>query len=75
MAAIEQEIIEQIRRLNPEQQKQVLNFVRELNHVQGETVEAFFERTSHIHIPKEDLDEMKRYIEEDDEGIDWDDCA
>jgi hypothetical protein len=73
MAAIEQEIIEQIRRLNPEQQKQVLNFVRELSYEKGETGREFIERTKGINFPKEDLEEIARIIEEDEERIDWDD--
>jgi hypothetical protein len=70
---IEQELIEQIRRLNVEQQKRVLNFVREFNRPKGELGKDFLERTSKIHFPKEDLEEIARYIEEDEERIDWDD--
>ena len=73
MAAIEQELIEQIHRLDEEQQKRVLDFVRELSRPKGELGKDFLERTSNIHIPKEDLEEMLRYIEEDEERIDWDD--
>ena len=73
MAAIEQELLEQIRKLDTEQQKQVLDFVRQLNRPQGELGKDFLERTSKIHISKEDLEEMKRVAEEDEERIDWDD--
>ena len=73
MAAIEQELLEQFKRLDTEQQKQVLDFVHRLTQPRGELVKDFLERTSHIHIPKEDLAEMARYIEEYEERIDWDD--
>lgn len=73
MATLEQELIEQIRRLDEDQQKRVLDFVRELGYPRGELVKDFLERTNNIYIPKEDLEEMLRYIEEDEERIDWDD--
>jgi len=73
MATIEQELIEQIHRLDEEQQKRVLDFVHELKRPTGEPGKDFLKRTSNIHIPKEDLQEMLRYIEEDEERIDWDD--
>jgi hypothetical protein len=73
MAAIEQEILEQIQKLNPDQKKQVLDFVQKLNQPKSETGKEFLERTKHIKFPKEDLEEIARYIEEDEERIDWDD--
>ena len=73
MAAIEQELFEQIRKLDTEQQQQVLDFVRQLNRPQGELGKDFLERTAAIQFPKEDLEEMARIIEEDEERIAWDD--
>jgi len=73
MAAIEQGLFEQIRKLDTEQQKQVLDFVRQLNRPKGELARDFLERTSKIHIPKEDLEIMKCVAEDGEERIDWDD--
>ena len=73
MAAIEQELIEQIRRLDTEQKKRVLEFVRQLDRPKGELGTDFIARTRAIKFPKEDLEEIARIIEEDEERIDWDD--
>ncbi len=72
MAAIEQELLEQLKKLDTDQKKQVLAFVHRLTQPQGEPGRDFIERTSHIHFPKEDLEEIERYIEEYEERIDWD---
>jgi hypothetical protein len=73
MAAIEQEILEQIRKLDLAQKKQVLDYARRLTHPKGELVSEFLERTREIRISPEDLAIMKRVAEEDEERIDWDD--
>ncbi len=73
MAAIEQELLDQIRKLDQEQQKRVLDFVHKLTALQGEPVKDFLERTRTISVPKEDLAEMARFIEEEFERIDWND--
>jgi len=73
MAALEQELLEQFNKLDTTQQQQVLDFVRRLVHPKGEPGKDFIERTSQIHFPKEDLEEIKWYIEEYEERIDWDD--
>jgi hypothetical protein len=66
MAAIsyEQEILEQIRQMNEEQQKEVLAFARSLKRPEGETGKQFIERTKGIHIDPEDLALMQEAIEE-----------
>jgi hypothetical protein len=73
MAAIEQEILERVQQLNPDQKKQVLDFVQKLTQPRGESGRDFLERTKGINFPKEDLEEIARIIEEDEERIDWDD--
>lgn len=73
MAAIEQEIIERIRKLNPAQQQKVLAFVHELEKPKGELGRDFIERTKDIVISPEDLEIMRRVAEEDEERIDWND--
>jgi hypothetical protein len=73
MIAIDQELLEQIKKLDPAQKKQVLDFVHRLTQPKGELGKDFIERTSHIDFPKEDLEEIKRYVEEYEERIDWDD--
>ncbi len=73
MLAIEKELQEEIQKLDTAQKKQVLDFVRGLTRPKGELVKDFFERTSHIHFPKEDLEEIARFVEEYEERIDWDD--
>jgi hypothetical protein len=50
-----------------------LDFVRQLNRPKGELGKDFLERTAGIQFPKEDLEEIARIIEEDEERIDWDD--
>ena len=73
MAAIEQELLEQFKKLDRNKQKQVLDFVHQLTHPKGELGRDFIARTSQIHFPKEDLAEIAQYIEEYEERLDWDD--
>ncbi len=72
MTTIEQELLYQLQVLNPEQQQEVLDFAYQLIHPKGELVSDFLARTSQIHFPKEDLEEMARFIEEEFEQVDWD---
>jgi hypothetical protein len=70
--SLEQQILEQFRNLDSDQQQQVLDFIHHLKrHPPGEPGWLFLERTRDIYIPDEDLEAIKRAIEEDCEGIDW----
>lgn len=73
MATIEQEILDQIRKLDLEQQRQVLDFVRGFTHPKGVLVRDFLEQTRDIQISPEDLEIMSRVAEVDEERIEWDD--
>ena len=73
MAAIEQELFEQIRRLDIEQKKQVLNFVHSLMRPRGEPVRDIIQHANQIGFSHEDLEEMRQFIEQEFERIDWDD--
>ncbi len=71
-----QEILEQLDRLNADQQRQVLEFARGLQRPVGEPGWMFIERTRDIWIDPADLEVMKQVIEEECERIDpdeWDD--
>jgi hypothetical protein len=71
-----QEILEQLDRLDTEQQRQVLAFMRSLSTPQGIPGWLFIERTKNLRIDLADLEIMKQAIEEDCERIDpdeWDD--
>jgi hypothetical protein len=71
MTTLERELLDQFQMLNPEQQQQVLDYVRQFAQPVGELGSDFLARTSQIHFPKEDLEEMARYIEEEFEKIDY----
>lgn len=60
----EQQIIEQIRDMSDEQQRQVLEFTRTLKRPKGISGKEFLERTKDIHIDSEDLKRMQEAIEE-----------
>ncbi len=66
-----QQIIERVNRLDADQQQKVLEFVRELERPRGEPGRLLIERTRHIQIAPEDLEEMARAIEEQCEQVDW----
>jgi hypothetical protein len=70
---IERQILEELHRLKPEQQQKVLEFARELT---GSKTPKGVPSSSLLKfgglIPKEDLDEMMKAIEEDCERIDYD---
>jgi hypothetical protein len=73
MAAIEQELIEQFQKLDAEQKKKVLDFVYSLTHPRGEPLGEIFQHASQLGFLREDLEQMKQFIEEEFERIDWDD--
>jgi hypothetical protein len=66
MAAIsyEQEILEQIRDMNEEQQKEVLAFVRSLRRPKGISGLEAIRIADEINFPKEDLAEIAEAIQE-----------
>jgi hypothetical protein len=68
---VERQLIEQLNRLDPSQQQRVLDFARELaTATRPQGVPASKLKQFAGLIPKEDLAEMKRAIEEDCERID-----
>ncbi len=67
-----QEILELLDRLNTEQQRQVLEFVRDVQRPSGEPGPLLVRHAREIRFPHEDLEEMKRAIEEECERIDQD---
>ncbi len=69
MAAIEQEIIERISKLDAEKQKRVLEFVRSLGLPQGISGEDLIARAHQVNFDPVDLEEMKHAIEEGCERI------
>ncbi len=73
MVAIEQELLEQFKKLDTDQKKQVLAFVHRLIEPRGELVRDIVQHASELDFPREDLEEMKRFIEQEFERIDWDD--
>lgn len=73
MVVLEQELLEQFKKLDTVQQQQVLDFVHQLSQPKGEPFRDMFQHAREIAFPKEDLAEIKRLVAEDEEGIDWDD--
>jgi hypothetical protein len=69
MAALEQEIIERLSKLNTEDQKRVLEFVRNLAQPQGIPGESLIARAHEVNFDPADLEEMSRAIEEGCERI------
>ncbi|MCL4249151.1 MAG: hypothetical protein KJ065_13470 [Anaerolineae bacterium] len=69
MSAVEQEILEAVRRLDPKQQQRVLEFVRTITPKGGTTFAEMREIAREIAFPKEDLDEIARIIEEEFEQV------
>lgn len=71
----EQEILDQIRTLDPEARRQVLEFARSLNHPKGISGKEFLRRTQGMQGDLADLELMERAIEEEFEKVDpdeWD---
>lgn len=69
---LEQAILEQLRKLNADQQNRVLEFARNLSQPRGEPGKLFLERIRDIHIDPADLEIMRQVAEEDCEQIDLD---
>ena len=69
MAAIEQEIIERISKLDAEKQKRVLEFVRSLALSPGIPGEELIARAHQANFDPTDLEEMQRAINEGCERI------
>lgn len=71
----EQEILDQIRALDAEEQRRVLEFARSLRHPKGISGKEFLERTKGTRANLADLELMEQAIEEEFEGVDpdaWD---
>ena len=64
MAAIEQEIIERISKLDAEKKNRVLEFVRSLGIPQGILGEDLIARAHQVNFDPAGLEEMKQAIEE-----------
>ena len=69
MAAIEQEIIERVSKLDTEKQQRVLEFVRSLDAPQGIRGEDLIARAHKVNFDPADLEQMKQAIEEGCERI------
>jgi hypothetical protein len=68
----DRELLEQVHKLDEDQQRRVLEFARILaqaSQVRGESGHSILQSAGLFH--DEDLDEMARAIEEDCERIDW----
>ncbi len=63
MAAIEQEILEWVSKLDAEKQRRVLEFVRSLGLPQGIPGDDFAARARQVNFDPADLEEMKQAIE------------
>ncbi|MCC6803037.1 MAG: hypothetical protein IT319_09145 [Anaerolineae bacterium] len=71
----EQEILDQIRALDAEGRRQVLEFARSLSHPKGISGKEFLERTRNSRANLADLELMEQAIEEEFERVDpdaWD---
>ena len=55
------------------QQKQVLDFVQRLALSGSEPVQHIMQHARQLDFPREDLGQMRQFIEEEFERIDWDD--
>lgn len=74
ISPLEQQILEEVRKLTPEQQQRVLELAREITkRPPGERGADLVQRARAINFPKEDLEEIKRAIEEDLEVVEDDD--
>jgi hypothetical protein len=65
MAAMEQELLEQFKKLDTTRQKQVLDFVHRLAQPRGESVRDVVQHARELDFPPEDLEQIKRTIEAD----------
>lgn len=67
-----EEIIRELDKLDKDQLNEVLQFTRRLTRPRGEPGHLLVQHAREIQFPREDLEEMKRIIEEDHEQIDAD---
>jgi hypothetical protein len=72
MTEIEQALWQQLKRLDNMQKARLLAFIEAMVEPAGESGPEFLRRTSTINFPKDDLAEIARSIEENEERIDWD---
>ena len=70
MAAIEQEIIERVSKLDKDKQERVLEFVRNLERPEGIAGEDLVARARQVDFDPSDLETMAKAIEEGCERID-----
>lgn len=68
---VEQAILDEVRKLKPDQQQQVLDFIRRLELPRGEPGWRLIQDAREIDFPADDLAEIAEAIE-DCEKIDWD---
>ncbi|MAS36478.1 MAG: hypothetical protein CL610_20915 [Anaerolineaceae bacterium] len=67
---LEQELLEQVRKLDRDQQRRVMAYARALHtRPKGLSGSVFLERTKDIHIDVGDLERMEQAIEETFEGV------
>ncbi|HQE17185.1 MAG: hypothetical protein WBH90_12350 [Aggregatilineales bacterium] len=68
-STLEDQLIEQIRRMNREQQQQMLDYAQSLLRPRGLSGKEMIELARQLNFPKEDLEEMRAAIEEECERI------
>ena len=73
MAAIEQEILERISKLDAEKQQRVLEFVRSLGLPEGISGDDFVARAHKVNFAQADLEEIAQAIESGCERIESED--
>jgi hypothetical protein len=69
---VEQRLIEQIRRMDPDQQQTLLDYAHALSRPRGLSGEEMIRLAREVDFPPGDLKEMAEAIEEGCEDIDWD---
>ena len=67
------ELVDLLEAMSEAQQRALLASLNPIAAPIGESGEVFLERTRHIHLPTEDMEEMLRAIEAGCEGIEDDD--
>jgi hypothetical protein len=72
VSTVEQRLIEQIRRMDPEQQQALLDYAHTLSQPRGLSGAEMIRLAQEVNFPPEDLKEMAEAIEEGCEEIDWD---
>jgi hypothetical protein len=73
VTTLEQEVLDELRRMSPSKQREALEAVRRINiHPEGEPGWKIIQHARAINFPLEDLEEMERAIEEACEEIEDD---